>query len=98
LARRRQLLEMLQAERNRLGQVFGRGKTPVRKSLTAHIAYLERDLRITDSDLGDVVRRSPAWRERDARLQSVPGESASSCRSRSLPMSPSLGANRVARS
>ena len=31
LARRRQLLEMLQAERNRLGQVFGRGKTPVKK-------------------------------------------------------------------
>jgi transposase len=28
LARRRQLLEMLQAERNRLGQVFGRGKQP----------------------------------------------------------------------
>ena len=33
LARRRQLLEMLGAERNRLGQVFGRGKQLVRKSL-----------------------------------------------------------------
>jgi transposase len=73
LARRRQLLEMLQAERNRLGQVFGRGKTPVKKSLKAHIAYLERELRMTDSDLGDMVRRSPAWRERDDLLQSVPG-------------------------
>jgi transposase len=38
LARRRQLLEMLQAERNRLGQVFGRGKQPVKKSLNGHIA------------------------------------------------------------
>ena len=73
LARRRQLLEMLQAERNRLGQVFGRGKTPVKKSLKAHIAYLERELRMTDTDLGDMVRRSPAWRERDDLLQSVPG-------------------------
>lgn len=40
LARRRRLLEMLQAERNRLGQVFGRGKAPVKKSLKAPIAFL----------------------------------------------------------
>ncbi len=73
LARRRQLLEMLGAERNRLGQVFGRGKGAVRKSLTAHITYLERELKSTDSDLGALVRKSPAWRERDDLLQSVPG-------------------------
>jgi transposase len=73
LARRRQLLEMLQAERNRLGQVFGRGKQPVKKSLKAHIAFLERELRMADTDLGDMVRQSPAWRERDDLLQSVPG-------------------------
>jgi transposase len=73
LARRRQLLEMLQAERNRLGQVFGRGKQPVKKSLKGHIAFLERELRITDSDLGTMIRESPAWRERDDLLQSVPG-------------------------
>lgn len=73
LARRRQLLEMLQAERNRLGQVFGRGKQPVKKSLKGHIAFLERELRITDSDLGDMIRERPAWRERDDLLQSVPG-------------------------
>ena len=59
LARRRQLLEMLQAERNRLGQVFGRGKAPVKKSLKAHIAFLERELRMADTDLGDQVRQSP---------------------------------------
>ncbi len=73
LSRRRQLLEMLQAERNRLGQVFGRGKPQVKKSLKAHIAYLERELRITDTDLGEMVRKSPAWRERDELLRSVPG-------------------------
>jgi transposase len=28
---------------------------------------------MTDSDLGDMVRRSPAWRERDDLVQSVPG-------------------------
>jgi transposase len=73
LARRRQLLEMLQAERNRLGQVFGRGKQPVKKSLKGRIAFLERELRIADTDLGDMIRKSPAWRERDDLLRSVPG-------------------------
>lgn len=73
IARRRQLLEMLQAERNRLGQVFGRGQRLVKKSLTAHITFLERELRMADTDLGTLVRESPAWRERDDLLQSVPG-------------------------
>ena len=73
LTRRRQLLEMLQAERNRTGQVFGKGKRLVKKSLTSHIAYLERELRMTDTDLGDMIQASPIWRERDELLQSVPG-------------------------
>ena len=73
LTRRRQLLDMLQAERNRLGQVFGRGKPLVKKSLKQHIAFLERELRLADTDLGAMVRASPAWRERDDLLQSVPG-------------------------
>jgi transposase len=73
LARRRQLLEMLGAERNRLGQVFGRGKQAVRKSLKTHIAFLERELRITDADLSAMIRQSAAWRERDDLLRSVPG-------------------------
>ena len=73
LTRRRQLLEMLQAERNRTGQVFGKGKRLVKKSLKSHIAYLERELRMTDTDLGDMIKASPVWRERDELLQSVPG-------------------------
>ena len=73
LTRRRQLLEMLQAERNRTGQVFGKGKRVVKKSLKNHIRYLERELRMTDTDLGEMIKASPVWRERDALLQSVPG-------------------------
>lgn len=73
LTRRRQLLEMLQAERNRLAQAGARGQRPVTQSLTAHIAYLERELGTTDADLGAAVRASPAWRERDDLLRSVPG-------------------------
>jgi len=73
LTRRRQLLEMLQAERNRAGQVFGTGKRFVKKSLKAHISYLEREQRITDPDLGAMIQASPVWRARDELLQSVPG-------------------------
>ena len=73
LTRRRQLLEMLQAERNRVGQVFGTGKKQVRKSLKSHITFLERELRTTDTELGEMVRQSPVWSERDELLRSVPG-------------------------
>lgn len=73
LTRRRQLLEMLQAERNRAGQVFGNGQRLVKQSLKAHIVYLERELRMTDTDLGEMIKASSVWRERDELLQSVPG-------------------------
>jgi len=73
LTRRRQLLDMLTAERNRLGQPVGRAGKPVKDSLTAHIAYLERELRVSDTALGRAIRESPAWREQDDLLQSVPG-------------------------
>ena len=59
LTRRRQLLEMLQAERNRTGQVFGKGKRVVKRSLKNHISYLERELRMTDTDLGEMIKASP---------------------------------------
>ena len=73
VTRRRQLIEMLGAERNRLGQVFGKGKRAVKQSLKTHIAFLERELRIADSDLNDAVRGSPIWRKQDDLMQSVPG-------------------------
>ena len=73
LTRRRQLLEMLQAERNRLGQATGAHARPVRQSLKQHVAYLERELRVTDSELERRVRASPAWREHEDLLRSVPG-------------------------
>lgn len=73
LSWRWQLLDMLGAERKRLGQVFGKGKPRVKKSLKAHTTYLERELRIADTDLGDIARHSPVWREWDDLLRSVPG-------------------------
>lgn len=73
LTRRRQVIDMLQAERNRLGQALGRHHRPIKQSLKKHIAYLERELAMTDTDLTQLVQASPVWRERDDRLQSVPG-------------------------
>lgn len=73
LTRRRQLLEMRQAECNRLGQLIGQRHRAVKQSLKKHIAYLERELAMTDTDLGTLIRESPVWRERDDLLQSVPG-------------------------
>ena len=73
IARRRQLIEMLQAERNRLGQAIGRHQLAVKRSLKKHITYLERELAMADTDLDRLVRETPAWRERDDLLQSVPG-------------------------
>jgi len=73
LTRRRQLLEMLQAERNRVGQVFGTGKTRVRQSLQSHIAFLERALQAAETELEALVKASPAWREREELLRTVPG-------------------------
>jgi transposase len=73
LTRRRQLLEMRQAEQNRLLQLVGQGRRPIQQSLKKHIAYLERELRITETDVGRMIRESPLWREKDAVLQSAPG-------------------------
>jgi transposase len=73
LTRRRQLVEMRTAERNRLAQLVGHGQRPVKQSLKKHIAYLDRELAMTDTELERLIRESPVWRERDALLQSVPG-------------------------
>jgi transposase len=69
LARRRQVLGMLVAERNRLGTT----RAPVRSRLQAHIRWLEQELADLDDELGRTIRQSPIWREREALLRSVPG-------------------------
>src|SRR5438093_3708166 len=69
LARRRQLVEMLTAEKNRLGTA----RKPVRKSLRTPIAWLERELSHTDRGLAHAIRESPVWREKEELLRSTPG-------------------------
>jgi transposase len=69
VTRRRQLVEMLTAERNRLLLAKGR----IRQSVQAHIHYLEQELKRTNDDLGTGLRASPVWRAAEQLLRSVPG-------------------------
>ncbi|MDP9372727.1 MAG: IS110 family transposase [Chloroflexota bacterium] len=69
LARRRQLVEMLTAERNRLHTAVA----AVRERIAAHIAWLEEELDATNRELARAIGDDPAWRERDALLRGVPG-------------------------
>jgi transposase len=69
LARRRQVLEMLVAEKNRL-QVAPR---TLHKRIRAHIEWLEKELSRTDGDLEEAIAASAAFKENEALLKSVPG-------------------------
>jgi len=70
LARRRQLVEMLTAERNRLRQARSKA---VQDRVRAHITWLEKELATIGKDLHRSIQESPAWREKDNLLKGVPG-------------------------
>ena len=69
LARRRQVIEMLTAERHRVGKA----PADVRPGIQAHITWLTQQVTMLDDDLTTRIRQSPAWQEQADLLQSVPG-------------------------
>lgn len=69
LQRRRQLVEMLTAEKNRLPLAARR----IRPQLQAHIAWLQQQIAQFDDDLRELVRSSPLWRDKEDLLRSAPG-------------------------
>lgn len=69
LNRRRQLLDMLVAERQR----FDLAHLKVRPQITNHIRWLEKQISRIDDDLSSRLRQSDLWRAKDQLLQSVPG-------------------------
>jgi len=69
VARRRQLIEMLTAEKNRL-RLTARALQP---RVQAHITWLEAELDHLNTDLTTTMRQSPVWREKEDVLRSVPG-------------------------
>jgi len=70
VARRRQLVEMRTAEKNRRQQVKD---AQLCKGLDAHLEWLAQAIADIDNDLDDHIKRSPIWRAKEDLLISVPG-------------------------
>jgi len=68
-ARRRQIVSMITAEKNRLSTA---SKT-VKPRIRAHINWLEKELDDVNRSLRQKVKDSPIWQEKDKLMQSVPG-------------------------
>ena len=69
LLRRRQLLEMMVAEKNRLQMA----SEAVARRIAAHVRWLEKELGRVDRELDEAVRESETWRANEELLRSVPG-------------------------
>jgi transposase len=69
VARRRQLVEMLTAEKNRLS----RASDMVRKEIEEHIRWLEESIRSLEEALAAKIKTSAVWQEREALFRSAPG-------------------------
>ena len=69
LTRRRQVVGMLTAEKNRLHIA----PTAVRQDIKNHISWLEQSLAKLNAELGNALRQSPLWRETEDLLRSTPG-------------------------
>jgi len=72
VSRRRQIIEMIVAERQREKRAEN---VRVRKSLARHIKVLEKELPEIDNDIDTLVRGSPVWRAKEELLVSFPGVS-----------------------
>lgn len=70
LTRRRQLVEMIVAEKNRL---FAADTNKVRKLIKAHIDYLQKQLSINEYDLDQTIKQTPIWLEKVDLLETAPG-------------------------
>lgn len=69
-ARRRQIVEMINAEGNRLKQARLKA---VQRRLAAHLAWLQQELSSLEAEIETTIRDSPLWSDREALLTSVPG-------------------------
>jgi transposase len=70
VARRRQIVEMIGAEKQREKRAALKA---TRKSIGRIVVALENELKEMNDDIGTAVRASPVWREKEDLLASVPG-------------------------
>ncbi|HEY9528794.1 MAG TPA: IS110 family transposase [Anaerolineales bacterium] len=69
LTRRRQVLDMITIEKNRLVTV----RAKMRSDIQAHLHWLSKNLKELDKEIEEFVKGTPLWKEKDILLQSVPG-------------------------
>jgi len=69
ITRRRQIVEMITAEKNRLNTA----PKWTSKDIQTNISWLEKCLKKVDKVLKNLLKKSPVWREKDEILQSTPG-------------------------
>jgi transposase len=69
MARRRQIVEMITAENNRLAV----SNKSVRPRIKTHLDWLHHELKRLDRELDKWIRNSPIWKEKEELLQSAPG-------------------------
>jgi transposase len=69
LVRRRQMVDMITAEKNRQTTASKR----IRRQIQTHIDWLQKRLIEIDDDLNSSIKSSPIWKAKDEILQSVPG-------------------------
>lgn len=70
VSRRRQLIAMRVQETLRLGTAASK---PLQKSLSKHIAWLDKQITEIDGDLSQRLRESDVWRTKDDLLRAIPG-------------------------
>ncbi|HEY0235470.1 MAG TPA: IS110 family transposase [Afipia sp.] len=70
VARRRQIVEMIAAESQRAQRV---SNPRLKKSIARLRKALEKELSELDDDIGDQIRGTPVWAEKEDLLASVPG-------------------------
>lgn len=85
--RRRQIVQMIVAEENRLRTALEKA---TRKSILRLLAALRREMESIDAQMDDHIRKSPLWRVREALLTSVPGVGPATARTLLAEM-PELG-------
>lgn len=69
LVRRRQIVDMLTMEKNRLQRATSR----IRVDIKAHIEWLQKRLKDVDRELKEAINKSDELRAKDAIIQSTPG-------------------------
>jgi transposase len=95
VARRRQVIEMMVAERNRGRQLQSKR---LKKRIERHLDALQKELTEIENDLDESIRGTPIWRESENLLKSVPGVGNATARTllADLPELGTLGRKQIA--